>query len=121
MHKLIVLAGNREKWQAEIVSKCRAGSYEGTFNSDDLCKVQSDQHGRGRMEAVFTTTIFGFSVRLRSGLFSDQVLFGGRMMGRRVEKEEALAWGISWANQDPDHRTFIMFEDQDIIKVGSYQ
>lgn len=103
MYKLTVLAGNRTHWEADLAAN------RGTTDTE-LCRVQTRQYAQGRREAELVETIFGYGVRIRSGLCENQVLFGGRALGRQVPKEEAIAWGIAWANQDPDKRTFIRWE-----------
>ena len=69
-----------------------------------LCARQAAVHNAGFREAVLVETIFGYSVRLRSGLDGNQVLFGGRQQGRTVSYEEALAWGKAWVDASPDFR-----------------
>lgn len=95
----VVLAGNPGPWDEEMKQRC-------DNKSEDLVKVQVDQHGRGRRSATLVATIYGYSVRLASGLDERQVLFGGRALGRNVSKEEAIAFGIKWANEDPKNREF---------------
>lgn len=102
----VVLAGNPGPWDEEMNKRCGAGSAPGTLKSEDLVQVQVDQHRRGRRSATLVSTIYGYSVRLASGLDERQVLFGGRALGRNVSKEEAIAFGIKWANEDPDKREF---------------
>ena len=76
-----------------------------TLGRDNLlCNNQIKVHGLGFREAGLVETIFGYSVRLRSGLNVNQVLFGGRMEGRYVSFEEALEWGKVWVDQSPDYR-----------------
>lgn len=100
------LAGNSEKWDSVI----REAKKHPNFSDRELCAIQISQYGAGHREAELTETIFGFGVRIRSGLCADQVVFGGRALGRRVEKEEAIAEGIKWANEDPEHRSFIIWK-----------
>jgi hypothetical protein len=71
---------------------------------DILCANQVKVHSAGFREAGLVETIFGYSVRLRSGLCGNQVLFGGRSQGRYVSYEEALEWGKSWVDDSPDFR-----------------
>lgn len=99
----LVLAGNLEPWREEIRQKCRPGIYEGTFKSDDLCRVQVSQHSRGFREAQLSQTIYGWCVRLRSGLCADQLLLSGRLLGRKVSREEALEFGRQWVAEAPEH------------------
>lgn len=71
-----------------------------------LCDNQIKAHGAGFRESGLVETIFGYSVRLRSGLCETQVLFGGRRQGRNVSYQEALQWGKSWVDEDPEFRIF---------------
>lgn len=95
--------GNRlDFWRAKVQEGLPP---RGTFGRDNLlCQNQSRVHEAGFREASLVETIFGYSVRLRSGLSSNQVLFGGRMEGRTVPYEEALAWGKAWVDESPDFR-----------------
>lgn len=95
-----LLAGNPSKWDEETLRLCKPGRYEGTYDSADLCKVQVDQHRRGRRSATPVKTMYGWTVRLASGLDERQILC-------KVEtREEAIAWGKAWANEDPENREF---------------
>ena len=104
----VLLGGNPQSWDDEIqrrvkTSETRAGCLE----SESLCNVQVEQHARGRRSAVLTSTMYGWSVRLASGLDENQLLFGYRVTGRRdITREEAVEWGKAWANKDPEHREF---------------
>jgi hypothetical protein len=95
--------GNRyEFWKAKVQEGLPP---RGTFHRDDiLCQNQCKVHEAGFREASLVETIFGYSVRLCSGLSSNQVLFGGRMEGRYVSYDEALEWGKIWVDQSPDFR-----------------
>lgn len=71
---------------------------------DLLCSNQIKVHGLGFREAEMCETIFGYSIRLASGLDGNARLFGGRMAGRIVLYEEALEWGKAWVDASPDFR-----------------
>lgn len=101
----VVLAGDPSAWDEEMVRRCRPGRYPGTFKSEDVCKVQVEQHVKGRRSATLCETIYGWSVRLASGLDDRQLLFV------RGTKEAALAFGIAWANEDPKKREFYVRKD----------
>lgn len=95
-----LLAGNPSKWDEETATRCKPGRYAGTYDSEDLCKVQVDQHQRGRRSAALVKTLYGWTVRLASGLDERQILC-------KVEtREQAIAWGTAWANEDPEKREF---------------
>lgn len=81
------------------------------FNHDRvLCSNQISSHSAGFRDAALVETIFGYSVRLRSGLCDNQVMFGGRRMGRYVSYEEALQWGKEWVDESPDFRVLVYDE-----------
>jgi len=102
-----VLAGNPAKWDAETLTRVRPGQYAGTYNSEDLCSVQVDQWSRGRRSAVLTSSMYGWSVRIDSGLGDRQILAGSRR-GEKLDgtKEDAIRWGKAWAEEDPENREF---------------
>lgn len=98
-----LLAGNPSKWDEETARLVRPGRYENTYDSGDLCRVQVDQHRRGRRGAMLVKTYVGWSVRADSGLDDRQVLFS---TPTREGLAEAIAWGKAWANEDPENREF---------------
>jgi len=102
----VVLAGNPSKWDEEIRTRCAPGGVSGTFKSEDLCSMQIDQHHRGRRSAELVTTIYGYSVRMASGIDGRAILFGGRSLGRKVSREEAIEFGKKWANESLETREF---------------
>lgn len=103
----VVLAGNSEKWDQELRALCSPGSRPGTYNSEDLCRVQNDHYRRGHRSATLVKTIYGYSVRLASGLDGWALLLSGRQQGcRQISYEEAIEFGKNWANEDPDNREF---------------
>ncbi len=102
----IVLAGNPQPWDEETLRRCRSGAVTDTINSEDLCAVQVDQWARGRRSAVLNSTMYGWSVGIDSNLGDRKILLSGRREGRHIEKEEAIAFGIAWANEDPANREF---------------
>jgi hypothetical protein len=103
-----LLAGNPSKWDEETRRLCTPGRYADTYDSPGLIKVQVDQHRRGRRGAILTKTFKGWSVRASSGLDAHQVLF---VTETREGRDQAIAWGVAWANQDPDNREFIARKD----------
>lgn len=98
----ILVAGNPQKWDDETRARCRPGRYENTWNSEDLCKVQIDQHRRGRRSATIVETIYGWSLRSASNLDGRQII------ASRLTRDEAIAAGTAWANEDPDNREFFI-------------
>jgi len=90
----LVIAGNGGQHDAEVT--------ELTSQGVDLCRVQRIQHGRGRRTAELVRTIYGWSVRHGSGLNN----FG--IMRHSCPFEDAVQFGINWANRDPDNREFFV-------------
>lgn len=105
-----VLAGNPSKWDAETRERCRAGRYPGTFNSEDLCRVQVDQHLRGRRSATLWETVYGWAVGYDSNLQNRAVIRGGRREPG-LTRDQAIEAGIQWANEDPTNREFYARND----------
>lgn len=103
-----LLAGKPEAWDNEIKEKCRPGCYENTFNSEDLCTIQVQQYARGRRSIQLCESIYGWYLRSSSGLDGNEVIArvasrGGILSG---SIEDAIKWGINWANAAPEKREF---------------
>jgi hypothetical protein len=96
----ILLAGNPHAWDEEIRQRCRSGSVAGTFQSQDLCSLQVEQAGRGRLSAHLVLSIYGWSVRYASGLQD----FGILRRADSFDPASALYWGCQWVSVDPDSR-----------------
>ncbi len=95
--------GNKKEfWDEEVQKGLPPRFTPGRVNL--LYSNQIRVHSMGFREAGLCESIFGYSVRLRSGLCENQVLFGGRGEGRHVSYEEALEWGKSWVDDSPDFR-----------------
>jgi hypothetical protein len=72
-----------------------------------LTILQVRQHDRGRRSAVLVKTLrFGWAVCHASNLDNCAVIFSGKDMGREIPQEEAIAFGVAWANEDPKNREF---------------
>jgi len=100
--KCKTLAGNPSAWDKEM-TEWRA-KYPGDEN---LCKMQISQWQRGRRDATIVETIYGFSVRMTSGLSGMAFIPNGRRLNTY---EEAVQVGTEWANQDPDNREFWVYQ-----------
>lgn len=98
----MIYGDKKEFWDAEVQKGLPPPYTPGRDNL--LCSNQIRVHQAGFREAGLTETIFGYSIRMRSGLCDNQVLFGGRREGRYVSYEEALEWGKTWVDQSPDYR-----------------
>ena len=77
---------------------------------EDICRVQEDQHARGRRTAELVKGIRGFYVRYGSGLDNFDIL---ARVGTQLDGtlEDAIAWGKHWAKQNPKNREFIARKD----------
>ena len=93
-----LLAGNPEKWDNETKQRVAAG--------ESLPDVQIDQHYRGRRSAMLVSGINYFYVRAGSNLQEPQVLASPKLGTIDGTLYQALAWGVSWANEDPENREF---------------
>lgn len=120
----VVLAGKPEKWDEEMKKRCRPGRFApGTFHSDDLCRVQSDQYSRGRRAAALVKSIYGWYVCDDSGLSGNAVLASCKVNPNRPGVldgtiEDAVRWGKVWANEDPEHREFYANKDDLLVAMG---
>lgn len=108
----VLLAGNPKKWDLDTLKRVRPGRYDGTFNSDDLCKVQVDHHFKGFRTMQLLETVYGWSVRSGSNLDGRSIL-----TPRGLTLRQALDAGKDWANADPDNREFIAYRS-DAAKFG---
>jgi hypothetical protein len=98
----VLLAGNSDKWDEETQRRVKAG--------ESLPNVQINQHGRGRCSIQLVETIYGWSIRYASGLNGFGILWGSRMAGRKVTRDEAIEWGKRWVAEDPGHREFFAYK-----------
>lgn len=102
---MILIAGAElyEATRAEklaMVSQTPAG-----FNSEQLCKLQERQAGRGLLGAQIVESIYGFSVRYDSGLQEWGLLRPSRGLPEDQRTLEAAeAWCRDWVARDPAHR-----------------
>ena len=79
--------------------------YPGCFESDSLCRWQTDMHRQGFRQARLCQTGYGWSVRSGSGL-DDFCVLAGHRDGTlpNATLQQALDWEIQWAKKDPTHR-----------------
>ncbi len=101
----ILLAGQPQPWDDETRARCRPGPVPGTCNSDDLVKVQVEQHQRGRRVAQLVRTIYGWSVRYASAIDQCALMFPG--ISEPATLAACILWGRTWAEEDPVNREFI--------------
>ncbi len=85
------LAGNSEEWDDEMARRVADG--------EDLCSLQVECHGRGRLEAEVVKTLKGWSVRYATGLMDFGLLFKGCKTFK-----EAVSKARRWVEDDPDRR-----------------
>lgn len=98
-----MIYGDKKEFWEELLM--RGLPPKGTPGRDKfLCRNQIKIHQAGFREAALVATIFGYSVRLVSGLCDNEILFGGRREGRNISYKEALEWGKAWVDQSPDFR-----------------
>jgi hypothetical protein len=100
---MIIVAGKElyDALQAEkraLVEQSAAG-----FNSEQLCKLQRAQSGRGIVGAQIVKSMYGYSVRYDSGLQEWGLILPAR--GRADPSlEYAEQFCREWVSQDPAHR-----------------
>ena len=90
------LAGNSAKWDEEMRNLPDRG--------ESLCRLQESQSARGYLPAMLVESIYGWGVRYASGLQDFGILVRSQDLGG--SRAAAIAWGITWANDDPNHREF---------------
>lgn len=88
----ILLAGNPHAHDAEMRRRVDAG--------ENICNVQVDQAGRGRLSAHLVLSIHGWTVRYASGLQN----FGILHKSGSFDPSDAMYWGCTWVSTDPDNR-----------------
>ena len=96
----VTLAGNPDKWDSEMRELRQPGTH------CSLTELQESQSERGYIPAVLVESMLGWCVRYASGLQGFGLLLSSRKLGRKISREEAIAWGVQWANQDPNNREF---------------
>jgi len=89
-----LLAGNPGAWDEETINRCHVGS-------EPLTTIQVEQHKRGRRSAHLIKSAYGWTVRYASGLDDFRILRKGFEL-----REDAITFGIAWANEKPDSREF---------------
>jgi len=107
-----LISGNPAAWDAEILKAKAKDQDPRTRNRTaadfNLCAMQVSQHRRGRRSASLLSTLYGWGVRLASGLDNRRILLSGRRQGRQISFQEAVKFGIEWTEQDPDNREFFV-------------
>ena len=99
----ILLAGSPEKWDEEIRQQGRpAGEQKVGIN---LTKLEEDEHDRGRRTVEVVKSGYGWMVRCASRLDNFQLIAGSGCDAHWPGSYAAAsAWGINWANKDPQNR-----------------
>jgi hypothetical protein len=102
-NEFVLLAGRPEEWDEEVRQQaCRAGDPEVGIK---LPELQEDQHDRGRRSVELVKSGYGWTVRCASGLDNFQLVAGSRHDPHWPGTyAAAAAWGINWANEDPQNR-----------------
>jgi hypothetical protein len=74
------------------------------FESESLCRWQSECYRRGVRGVELVKSIYGFSVRYDSGLADFGLLAGARDGQLDGSFEDAVRFATEWVNEDPAHR-----------------
>jgi hypothetical protein len=100
----ILLAGRPEKWDEEIRRQASRAADQNVRTN--LPKLAEDQHRRGRRSVEVVKSAYGWTVRCASGLDNFQLVAGSCRHGAHWPGTyaAAAAWGINWANEDPENR-----------------
>jgi hypothetical protein len=107
----VVIAGNPTKWDREMHDLSKHPKNPRDPDSA-LVRLQVDQHARGRRGARPCKSIYGWSVRSDTGLDNMELLASARRGDLDGSLEAALAWGIAWAENDPENREFYASKDE---------
>jgi hypothetical protein len=99
----ILLAGRPEKWDGEVRQQAsRAADQNVAIN---LPELQEEQHYRGRRSVEVLKSAYGWTVRWASGLKNFQLVAGSHHNAHWPGTyAAAAAWGINWADEDPQNR-----------------
>jgi hypothetical protein len=101
--EFVLLAGRPEKWDEQV--RQQASGAAGQNVSANLLESQEHQHDRGRRSVELVKSACGWTVRCASGLDNFQLVAGGRHDAHWPGTyAAAAAWGINWANEDPQSR-----------------
>lgn len=97
--EFMTLAGDVSKWEEEIRQRCRPGRRKGTFNYDDVRRVEAEQYDRGLRSARLVRSVKKWVVRACPNHDGRSILFMGTF-------KACLKFGKDWANEDPLNREF---------------
>jgi hypothetical protein len=114
----ILLAGNPGRWDEEVRQHARhAGAHNVWIG---LPQLQEDQHERGRRSLEVVRSAHGWTVRYASDLDNFHLVASGRHDSHWPGTyAAAAAWGISWANEDPENRECFVgkVEAEEIVTI----
>ena len=100
----ILLAGNPEKWDAEVVERAGKG--------EELVRIQEDQHSRGRRSAGLRPRNMGWCIETGSSLDpSPYIEHDGERAEYFETRTEAIVVGKAWAEEDPGNREFYAYKN----------
>jgi len=98
-----LLAGSAEKWDEEIREQASRAADQNVGIS--LSELQEDEHHCGRRSVEVVKSAYDWTVRCASGLDNFQLVAGSGCDAHRPGSyAAAAAWGINWANEDPENR-----------------
>ena len=87
-----------------VVPHSRQPGMEQYFESEPLCRWQSDCYRRGVRGVELVKSFYGFSVRYDSGLADFELLASSRTGDLDGSFEDAVRFATEWVNDDPEHR-----------------
>lgn len=77
---------------------------EHCFQSEPLCRWQSECYFRGVRGVEIVKSIYGYSVRYDSGLANFGLLASARQGELDGTFEDAVRYAAEWCSYDPEHR-----------------
>lgn len=98
----VTVAGQElvQRMNVEQQERCKWTGYG--YNSDQLCKLQSEWEARGIIGVEIVKSIYGYSVRYDSGLQGFGLVMRSQDIGGTLEA--AIDWVKAWVAEKPDCR-----------------
>jgi hypothetical protein len=102
---MIIVAGSELVDSLEAEQKSRVPMTEGGhYESEALCRLQSEQDRRGIIGITLTESIYGWTVRYDSGLQNFGILAGKRQGNLDGSFTSAVEFAKKWVAEDPSRR-----------------
>ncbi len=99
-----IVAGEKLVDELTAARKAQVARTAAGYNSEDLCKLQVAEAGRGILGAEIVKSLYGCSVRYDSGLQNWGIIAGCRNGSLDGSYEAAVEYAKKWVAQDPTRR-----------------